>query len=270
MGGGDVNAGDFCNAADRDDAARSGAWPVPQLRSDPPIRGIASVTVKGNLPLEADFSNWGLGDHLTLPDDWGRWAGRSRDCTAVPTTRRHTRRMLTNWDIHDDSLTTEGHVTPPARSARPIRRENYPSPLRRCRQLHLRERPAGRVLDGLRQAVARGHPLGPCDPIYPLETLLSDGKVDAGDAPMPAAQIDVDDHARTSGRPDRHRAASATCSRAPRPRSTAVTVSARHGGRTTSIAPFYSQYFPATARPVGRGGSPYGAVPGADGHRRRS
>ena len=27
--------------------------------------------------------------------------------------------------------------------------------------------------------------------MYPLDTMLSDGKVDAGDAPMPAAQIDV-------------------------------------------------------------------------------
>ena len=36
------------------------------------------------------------------------------------------------------------------------------------------------------------HTIGPFDPIYPYDTMLSDGILDWGDAPMPAAQIDVD------------------------------------------------------------------------------
>ncbi len=36
-----------------------------------------------------------------------------------------------------------------------------------------------------------GWAVGPFDPIRPESTLLSDGKVDAGDAPMPALRVDV-------------------------------------------------------------------------------
>ena len=60
---------------------------------------------------------WGLGDHLTLPDDWGRWAA-----VAAPTTVRHERPRQgrsSNWDIHDDSLLTEGHTSRPDRHAVP-------------------------------------------------------------------------------------------------------------------------------------------------------
>ena len=59
---------------------------VPESASRPAgsaHRGSRS-TVKGNLPLKADFSEWGLGDHLTMPDDWGDARGKFADCTAVP------------------------------------------------------------------------------------------------------------------------------------------------------------------------------------------
>ncbi len=36
-----------------------------------------------------------------------------------------------------------------------------------------------------------GWAVGPFDPIRADQTLLSDGKVDAGDAPMPALRVDV-------------------------------------------------------------------------------
>ncbi|MDQ1673066.1 MAG: hypothetical protein QOC98_1628, partial [Frankiaceae bacterium] len=76
-GGGDVNAGDFCNRLTIDTLTQesikllgpySNCWHDP---IDPRHR--INVLVTGNLPLEADFSNWGLGDHLTLPNDWAKW-----------------------------------------------------------------------------------------------------------------------------------------------------------------------------------------------------
>ncbi len=68
----------------------------------PSIRGSRiKITVKGNLPLEADFKSYGLGDHLTLPDDWAKWAAvaahldgrpspgaRLRSATGTSTTTR--------------------------------------------------------------------------------------------------------------------------------------------------------------------------------------
>ncbi len=51
----------------------------------------------------------GPGRHLTLPDDWGKWAA-----AMARTTWDHTVvHAMTNWDIHDDSLTTEGHTITP-------------------------------------------------------------------------------------------------------------------------------------------------------------
>ena len=105
--------------------------------ADPQIdpRHRIQVIVKGNLPLETDFSEWGLGDHLTLPDDWGRWAA----VTARSTADNNVVEAMTNWDIHDDSLTTEGHtITNPLGKpvpGRPERRGDLHE-LRRGRQLH--------------------------------------------------------------------------------------------------------------------------------------
>ena len=42
---------------------------------------------------------------------------------------------------------------------------------------------------------AEGQGAGPFDPLRP-QTLLSDGKLDAGDAPMPAARVDVEHRAQ--------------------------------------------------------------------------
>ena len=77
-GGGVVNAGDFCNKPGIDTLTQesvkllgpySNCWHDPM---DPRHR--INILVTGTLPLEADFSNWGLGKELTLPDDWGKWA----------------------------------------------------------------------------------------------------------------------------------------------------------------------------------------------------
>ena len=45
---------------------------------------------------------------------------------------------------------------------------------------------------------------GPYDPMFPHLTLLSDGKLDAGDAPMPAARIDVTIRENDATKPDGH------------------------------------------------------------------
>ena len=77
-GGGDVTAGDF-------NSARSSPTSLRRRVVDP-YRGLRPAAnnhaprhgdVKGNIPLKANFSEWGLGDHLTMPDDWGT-LGRRR------------------------------------------------------------------------------------------------------------------------------------------------------------------------------------------------
>ena len=95
--------------------------------------------------------------------------------------------------------------------------------------------------------------------------MLSDGKVDAGDAPMPAAQIDVTikDNVATNLTD-----IGGVGYLYP---SYKTEVYSRDGLGTAKAhnyyAPFYSQYIPATARPVDAAGSVYGAAPpsGIDG-----
>ena len=112
-GGGDVNAADFCDKPDIEDTFTAESVKLLGPYSNcwhnyPPIdpRHRINIIVKGTLPLEADFSNYGLGSSLTLPDDWGKWAAAA----ATSTTDHDFAHAMSNWDIHDDSLLTEGHT----------------------------------------------------------------------------------------------------------------------------------------------------------------
>ena len=266
VGGGDVNAGDFCQNMDNRITADfiglygpySNCWHDPQ---DPRHR--VQVTVKGYLPLENDFSEWGLGDHLTLPDDWGKWAA----VMARSTSDHNVVDAMTNWDIHDDSLATEGHtITTPLGSqcpADPTVEEIYTNfdAVDNCT--------TGDASGGFSTVFGyqshAGYTIGPWDPVYPYDTMLSDGKVDAGDAPMPAAQIDVTVHENnTADKTD----ISGVGYLYP---SYKTDVYSRDGLGTVKAhnlyAPFYSQYIPATSRPVDAAGGPYGSPPpsGIDG-----
>ena len=112
---------------------------------------------------------------------------------------------MTNWDIHDNSATDEGHaITSPLGT-------QCPGTIRSRRELHgtstqstTARAPSDPLGPASRRCSGPSKPdttIGPFDPIYPPTTLLSNGKVDAGDAPMPAAQIDVTIQDNNAGRP---------------------------------------------------------------------
>ena len=261
-GGGDVNAADFCDKPNIEDTLTAESVKLLGPYSNcwhnyPPIdpRHRINIIVKGTLPLEADFSNYGLGSSLTLPDDWGKWAAAA----ATSTTDHDFAHAMSNWDIHDDSLLTEGHtLTNPIGTqcpADPLVEEKYKDfdAVDNCT--------TGNTHGGFStvfgtQSTA-GTTIGPFDPIYSNDTMLSDGKVDAGDAPMPAAAARRDDQGQRSRPTRRTSAASGTSSRAGSPRSTAVTARAANiwtGDDANPVvahnfyAPFYSQFIPATSR----------------------
>ena len=268
-GGGTVDAADFCT---KDDISTFTADSIRLLgpysncyHADPPVdpRHRINITVKGTLPLEADFSNYGLGDHLTLPDDWGKWAAaaaRSTDDNDRPP-------AITNWDNHDDSLTTEGHtITAPLGTqcpADPNVEEIYVNfdAVDNCTSTD----DLGGFSTVFGKQSRAGFTVGPFDPIYAQDTMLSDGKVDAGDAPMPAAQIDVTIKDNNVLDPTDIGGVGYLYE------SDKTDVYSRDGLGTEKAhnfyAPFYSQYIPATARPADAAGSVYGAAPpsGIDG-----
>jgi hypothetical protein len=172
-------------------------------KTDPTHR--VNVTVTGNVPLLADFSEWGLGDHITLPADWPKLAGVAAQCTAGSSVDNngvsnsnlcHTlAEAVTNWDIHDDSVT---HDTPTTAIDQvmtggvqcPIASETMPAgstdEVTNCTGGGA-SGPFSTVFGTPTTALA----WGPFDPLFAADTMLSDGKVDAGDAPMPAARIDM-------------------------------------------------------------------------------
>src|SRR5262249_22539419 len=88
--------------------------------------------------------------------------------------------------------------------------------------------------------------VGPFDLLRARDTLLSDGKLDAGDAPMPAARIDVAIAPNSGGATDISGVGSLAS------QSKAVSYSRDFLGDPIEhnlYAPFYSAYIPATSAP---------------------
>jgi hypothetical protein len=127
--------------------------------------GRVQVTVKGTLPLLGNYAELGLGDAITLPDGWASLA-QALATDADPFNLAPWKR----WDIHDDTLLYASSALDGVDSVL-----NDPFTFYR------------KVLGDMSTAPTNG----PFDPQRPDETFLPDGKVDAGDAPMPAARVDI-------------------------------------------------------------------------------
>jgi hypothetical protein len=256
-----VNAGDFCRA----DAALvrlTDPFRVCDPKLDPRTR--ITATVKGTIPLLANFGEWNLGDHLTMPDDWAAWA----NVAARSWFDHSTAEYVTNWDIHDGIATSaDTHVIHvPAQCDGATNLPDTTDTVDNCALTPVGGAPAfGGTTGGFSTVFGiqsrAGNSIGPFDPLYPHDTLLSDGILDAGDAPMPAAQIDVEIAENSGALND----ISGVGYLNPQLKSE----SHSRDGLGTSAAhnydqPFYYQYIPATARPTDAGGStPYGGAGGA-------
>ena len=112
----------------------------------------------------------------TLPADWASLAGRY----AFDTSGYNP----SAWDIHDDDLATEGHTA----TSMCIAGIANIDAVDNC----LGGNEIGRFSRTVGGTNASPGTFGPFDPARPGTSYLPDGKLDAGDAPMPAARIDVD------------------------------------------------------------------------------
>lgn len=195
--------------------------------------GRVQVEVKGTFPHPL-----GTGGTFTLPDDWAKLADLlADDSDSDPTNNAGF------WDIHDDRTKKEDHrpdtptfcqdkvpVPPPAVDA-----------VDNCLGNGFRELgPFSRYFgDGV-------FALGPFDPIRADNSLLTDGKVDASDAPMPAARVDVS-IAPNSGAPTDIGGVGSLV------KADKGAVYSRNGGGDWSAhnlyAPFYGAFIPATSWP---------------------
>jgi hypothetical protein len=89
-----------------------------------------------------------------------------------------------------------------------------------------------------------GNVIGPFDPLFPDQTLLSDGKLDWGDAPMPAARVDVAITPNTGTATDISGSGNLGIADKSEYYQRAASATPYH----KYYAPFYSAFIPATAR----------------------
>ena len=185
-----------------------------------------------------------------------------------------TRNPAMRWDIHDEMVDENGNavdlpVAAPVAGGRSdpthdavvnIAACPFSGPLNveRRRLVHadprLEQQPRSRS-----PCRATCPTAGPFDPNYAEQTLLPDGHLDAGDAPMPAARIDFAIAANTNPLTSTRRCRLAR----QRPQQGGGLQPGRQRRQQevagNLFAPFYSQYIPATSR------DPFGYASGVDG-----
>ncbi|HST16382.1 MAG TPA: hypothetical protein VLK36_01855 [Gaiellaceae bacterium] len=157
--------------------------PIPSPNGNYFGYGLIHVLVKGTFPLGLDFS--GLGHPtVTLPDDWA-WLAQHFAVDDSLTGSNFPGAAASRWDIHDDDAATEGHVASSFCTDLPAAAEAVDNCLGTPPGGDPDLGPFSNIYGGVYNA------MGPFDPIRGFQTLLSDGKLDAGDAPMPALRVDV-------------------------------------------------------------------------------
>jgi hypothetical protein len=226
--------------------------------------GQLRAVVTGNLPLLQNYSELKLGTSITLPNQWADLA-KALATDANPFDANPSLR----WDIHDEITNMFGetinpNAAPPGLTG--VAGRSFPL------TDNVDNAVAGNLgwinndgdasffrsaVLGSTQALGNSfHPTaGPFDPNYAEQTLLPDGKLDAGDAPMPAARIDFAITPNTPGATDGI-GSFVDVSKAK------VYSRDDSGSNATAhnlFAPFYSQYIPATAR------NDFGYASGVDG-----
>jgi hypothetical protein len=237
-----------------------GTWSYDAKNDHP---GEIRATVTGNLPLGQNYSELGLGASITLPNDWAALA------TALATDgSQFNSNAPMRWDIHDEMVNEQGVTTTNPASAAGGRNgvgttdKNVDNAL------------GGGQTNGdgaySRNGVTTStdpNPLllplsdyptaGPFDPNFAEETLLPDGKLNSGDAPMPAARIDFAIAANTD--PLHSTDGVGSFVDASKAKDYSLDDTGTNAKAHNLFAPFYSQYIPATAR------DPFGYASGVDG-----
>jgi hypothetical protein len=148
--------------------------------------GLVQIDVNGTVPMGNDFAGQWPSDSITLPNDWAALAGRyafddNVQNGGVPGAARM------RWDIHDDKTPYTPHAG--ANTCTP--RAGTVDAVDNC--LGGPENGQFSFYYGYSQPSypAGFAAVGPFDQVRPLNSLLSDNKLDDADAPMPPIRVDV-------------------------------------------------------------------------------
>jgi hypothetical protein len=216
---------DEVGAADPTGDPRLGDPPGDGIFTAGDSNGRIQVKVTGTFPHPL-----GPGGSFTLPDAWPTLANALADDSDSDPDNNAAR-----WDIHDDLTKAEGHVG------------GYCGPsalvvdaVDNCRLPSSSSGPFSRVFGDS----SGPNTFGPFDPLV-LSTLLSDGNLNAGDAPMPAARLDVQ-IAKNTGGSD----IGGVGSLEPASKEQVYSRNTLGNGIAHNYyAPFYGTYIPSTSRP---------------------
>jgi hypothetical protein len=167
------------------------------------------------------------------------------------------------WDIHDDMTDAIGNVDADAAVSPqsgysgpcdPLGVDNAPVPdtsidaVDNCQGGLADEGPYSRIWPTLTSGLV----IGPWDPMRWNETFLGDGKLDAGDVPMPSARVDFVIAPNSGGPTDI--SGSGTLQSLSKEDVYIHDPNVGHDAAHNLYAPFYSAYIPATLADVGRQG----------------
>jgi hypothetical protein len=148
------------------------------------LPGLIKVEVKGTFPFGNDFAGYGR-PTVTLPDDWA-WLAQHLAVDSSLTGSNAPGAAAMRWDIHDDDLTTEGHTAGSFCTSTGATIDAVDN----CLGVGVTGDPDLGPFSNIYGGTS-DFAYGPFDPVRGFDTLLSDGKLDAGDAPMPALRVDV-------------------------------------------------------------------------------
>jgi len=201
-------------------------------------KGLIQIRVTGSFPVvkESPLSNILTEEKYTLPEAWPTLAG------ILASSSGETEPPGTNpglWDIHGSPSNGNGNA---ATTEGPLKADYFRSPF-------------GNFTSGETATV------GPFDPQAANETLLSNGEINADDAPMPAMRVDMK-LAKNEGGSDIGGVGSITGA------NKALLYSHNFNGKADEegnlYSPYYGAYIPATDRPVNEASGVTGPSPGGD------
>jgi len=212
--------------------------------------GLVDVRVTGSFPLGNNFAGMAPNDTVTLPNDWVWLATHfALEQGAAPV---RPGQAAYRWDIHDSlswdpSQALDGPANHSTLSGCPGLNPTFinPANLSPARFDTVDNCLGGNEFAPFSNIWGDSVPptIGPFDQERPSSTLLSDGVLNAGDAPMPAARIDVSltGSAGALFPADKHVLYSRN--------GTGVASAAFPNNAHNLYAPFYATYLPATSAP---------------------
>jgi hypothetical protein len=223
--------------------------------------GQIRATVKGTLPLGQDFVESFPTGTATLPDDWATLANAlATDGSAFNSDQ------AMRWDIHDEMVDEHGVSTvgyggllDPAHDAVDnVAATGSDINTNGDASFYRAGVTTSYDLTPLSLPFSDSPTAGPFDPNYASETLLPDGRLNAGDAPMPAARIDFAIAPNTNPLTSTDGVGSFT-SLVDKAKVYSRDYTGSNATAHNLYTPFYSQWIPATSR------DDFGYASGVDG-----